>query len=71
MQQISGGNFTRNEADYGGFLYKEGSGSTVCSNATITEHMGVDGGAVYALANAVVDWECDLVNNTALTGPAM
>lgn len=71
VHQISGGVFARNKADYGGFLYKVGVGNTICSNATIEGNVGVDGGAIYAVDGAIVDWECDLVENTALTAPAM
>lgn len=69
--QITGGNFTDNEADFGGFLYKEGPGNTSCTGASILGHTGVDGGAIYAVDKAVLDWACDLGNNLALAGPAM
>ena len=35
------------------------------------KHRGVDGGAIYAVEDAVVDWACHLIDNEALSGPAM
>ncbi|CAM9163289.1 unnamed protein product, partial [Laminaria digitata] len=58
--QITGGTFTDNKADYGGFLYKEGAGETSCTNASILQHQGVDGGAIHAVDDAVLDWACDI-----------
>lgn len=71
--QITGGTFTSNEADFGGFLYKEGAGSATCTGAatSVTGHRGVDGGAIYAVKGASLEWGCDLVANKALAGPAM
>lgn len=60
-----------NEAGFGGFLYKIGEGHTSCSGATIDSHTGVDGGAIYAVDEATLDWQCDLGRNTAVSGPAM
>lgn len=68
---MTGGTYENNSADFGGFLYKEGEGSTSCSGASIEHHEGVDGGAIYAVDGAVLDWECDLIKNSALAGPAM
>lgn len=70
-RQITGGNFTGNVADFGGFLYKEGAGNTSCTGASVEKHQGVDGGAIYAVDGATLEWECDLVENVALSGPAM
>ena len=69
--QITGGGFAKNMADYGGFLYKEGEGETSCTGASILQHQGVDGGAIHAVDGAVLDWACDIGNNSALAGPAM
>lgn len=69
--QISGGSFSSNEADFGGFLYKEGEGITTCTGANVSLHRGVDGGAIYAVDGATLEWMCDLKNNSALIGPAM
>lgn len=69
--QISGGNFTENEADLGGFLSKAGRGITSCKGASVVRHKGVDGGAIYAIDGATLEWECDLKHSSALVGPAM
>lgn len=69
--QITGGTFVANEADLGGFLFKEGDGKATCTGASILGHKGVDGGAIYAVDGADLYWECDLINNEALSGPAM
>lgn len=62
----------KNEAVFGGFLYKEGGGGAVtCTGASILQHIGVDGGAIYAENTAEIDWECHLGENEALSGPAM
>lgn len=71
LDQITGGQFSLNEADFGGFLYKEGDGTATCEGATIRLNQGVDGGAIYAVEDAVLDWACDLIGNSALAGPAM
>lgn len=71
IDQITGGNFSSNEADFGGFLYKEGEGNATCVGASIVKSKGVDGGAIYAVDDAVLDWACHLIGNTALAGPAM
>lgn len=68
---MTGGNFTGNEADFGGFLYKEGAGKVSCDNALIEKNKGVDGGAIYAINSATLEWDCDLRGNSALSGPAM
>ncbi|CAM9271368.1 unnamed protein product, partial [Ectocarpus sp. 8 AP-2014] len=68
---ITQGTFTNNEADFGGFLYKEGPGNASCTGASVSGHRGVDGGAVYAVEGAKLEWGCDLVNNSALAGPAI
>ena len=49
----------------------EGDGITSCTGASLVGHEGVDGGAIYAVDDAVIDWACDLVENKALAGPAM
>ena len=69
--QITGGNFSSNEADFGGFLHKEGDGTVSCEEASILLNKGVDGGAIHAVQDAVLDWACDLRENSALAGPAM
>lgn len=71
VYQITGGTFTGNEADFGGFLYVEGDGATSCEGASVEENSGVDGGAIYAVDGATVNWSCHLINNEALSGPAM
>ena len=70
-RQITGGIFTDNTADYGGFLYNNGKGTASCTNASILRHEGVDGGAIYAVDGATLEWACDLGENSALAGPAM
>lgn len=69
--QITGGDFVENSADFGGFLFKEGSGNTSCSGASIERNIGVDGGGIYALDGASIDWQCDMESNYALSGCAM
>ncbi|CAN0008375.1 unnamed protein product, partial [Scytosiphon promiscuus] len=69
---ITGGDFTENSADFGGFLYKEGAGNASCSGTSVvSNHSGVDGGAIYAVEGASLEWGCDLSNNMALAGPAI
>lgn len=58
-------------ADFGGFLYAEGSGNTICEGASVVRNRGVLGGAIYAIDEAVVDCACHLIGNEALSGPAM
>lgn len=69
--QITGGTFMRSTANFGGFLYAEGDGNTSCSGASVIENSGVDGGAIYAVEDVVVDWACHLIDKKALSGPAM
>ena len=69
--KITGGTFTENKADFGGFLYVEGDGTSSCMGASVVRHSGVDGGAIYAVDGAFLEWACDLVENKALVGPAM
>ncbi|CAN0330304.1 unnamed protein product [Ascophyllum nodosum] len=69
--EITGGSFTENFADFGGFLYAEGDGITSCTEASVEGHEGVDGGAIYAVDGAVLEWACDLKENEALAGPAI
>ena len=69
--QITGGIFTENEADFGGFLYAQGEGKTSCSGSSVERHSGVDGGAIYAVDEVVLDWACHLKDNKAFMGPAM
>ena len=71
VPQITGGIFTRNTADYGGFLYAESKSKTVCAGVFVMGHTAVYGGAIYATEEAVLDWACDLAGNEALLGPAM
>lgn len=55
-------------------MYKEGAGNATCTGGaatSVTGHRGVDGGAIYAVKGATLDWSCDLVENQALAGPAM
>ena len=52
-------------------MYKEGEGNASCEGASILNHTGVDGGAIYVVEDAVLDWACDLEENIALAGPAM
>lgn len=68
--QVMGGNYTKNSADFGGFLYKKGSGITNCSDALVQENTGLDGGALY-ITDAEVHWQCNLIGNDALVAPAM
>ena len=60
-----------NKADFGGFLHKEGDGKASCEGASILEHEGVNGGAIYAVDDAELDWACDLEGNSAFAGSAM
>ncbi len=69
--KITGGAFLSNKADFGGFLYKKGVGSVSCAGASAEGNQAVDGGGVYAVENATLHWECDMVDNSALSGPAM
>lgn len=69
--QITGGTFTNNAADFGGFLYTAGDGLSSCKGSSVVDNNAVEGGAIYAVEDAVVDWACHLVNNRALSGPAM
>lgn len=69
--QISGGAFIGNEANFGGFLYKEGKGKVSCAGASIIESEALDGGALYLVDAEDLEWECDLIENEALVGPAM
>ncbi|CAN0138387.1 unnamed protein product, partial [Pylaiella littoralis] len=68
---ITGGKFMGNEAFFGGFLYKEGAGNAFCTGATVTGNSGVNGGAIYAVEGAELEWGCDLVENSAILGPAI
>lgn len=71
LWQVTGGTFVKNEASFGGFLHKNGKGNCSCSGSTIEGHIALDGGAVYAFDDAVLDWQCNLVGNFALSGPAL
>lgn len=71
LYKITGGAFLSNTADFGGFLYKKGTGSVSCAGASAEGNQAVDGGGVYAVENATLHWECDLVENSALSGPGM
>lgn len=70
VSQITGGTFAENRADFGGFLFIEGSHSASCVDASIVGSEALDGGAIYAVA-VELDWKCDLIRNSALAGPAM
>ena len=69
--KVTGGEFLGNKADFGGFLYNTGPGSVTCAGALVGRNRAVDGGGVYVVENATLDWACDLVQNSALSGPAM
>ena len=69
--QITGGNFSNNKADFGGFLYREGTGNTSCEGASILQHDAVDGGAIYAIDDATVNWACDIRENSVISASAM
>ncbi|CBJ33129.1 asn/thr-rich large protein family protein [Ectocarpus siliculosus] len=69
--EITGGNFISNKADFGGFLYKAGEGNATCSGATVLQHEGIDGGAIYAIDGANLEWACHIRENSALIGPAI
>lgn len=69
--KITGGTFSANEADFGGFLYNRGVGVVSCTGGSVEGNQAVDGGGVYIVKNATLDWACDLKENTALSGPAM
>lgn len=71
MVKITGGTFCGNKADYGGFLYTEGGGTASCKEGSAKNNSAVDGGGVYAVDNATVEWECDLFSNSAMSGPGM
>lgn len=70
-RQITGGSFFANSADWGGVLHKEGAGNVSCSGASVVGNKAVDGGGAYVVANATVEWACELGANSALSGPAM
>lgn len=69
--QITGGTFSENEADFGGFLYKEGEGTASCTGALIERSEALDGGALYLADSVELDWGCDLIDNKALVASAM
>lgn len=69
--KITGGTFSGNNADFGGFLYNKGGGIVSCTGGLVEGNHAVDGGGVYVVENATLDWACDLTGNTALTGPGM
>ena len=72
--QITGGTFAGNQADFGGFLYKQGAGNATCTGGGTTPaigNRGVFGGAIYAVKGASLELSCDLVENEAQIGPAM
>ena len=52
-------------------MYVEGDGNTSCIGTTVEKNSAVDGGAIYAVDDAVLDWACALIGNEAITGPAM
>lgn len=66
-----GGDFRDNKASYGGFLFKREESTVLCSEAIIERHEAIEGGAIYAMDESILDWRCDLVENTAVSGPAM
>lgn len=47
------------------------AGFTSCMGATVEGSTAVDGGGVYAVKGATVEWACDLSRNSALSGPGM
>lgn len=69
--KITGGTFSGNRADFGGFLYNRGAGDVSCVGGSVEGNQAVDGGGVYILENATLDWACGLSGNTALSGPAL
>ena len=69
--QINGGDYTKNKAAYGGFLYNKGRGNVSCMGASIRQHTSLEGGAIYAVDAANITWACDIVNNSAISGTAM
>lgn len=69
--QVTGGTFTSNTAYFGGFLYAIGDGKTTCEGTAVVNHNGVEGGAIYAADDAIIDCSCHLIGNKALSGPAM
>lgn len=70
-KQITGGNFSGNKADFGAFMYRTGPGETSCEGVSILDHEAVDGGAIYAIDGATVDWACDIRDNSAISAAAM
>lgn len=70
-KQITGGNFSGNKADFGGFMYRTGQGDTSCEGTSILAHESVDGGAIYAIDGATVHWACDIRDNSAISAAAM
>lgn len=52
-------------------MYKEGAGDTSCIGASILQNEAVDGGAMYLVNDATVDWTCDIEDNSAISGGAM
>lgn len=69
--QVNNGSYMHNEADFGGFIHKEGQGNATCSGAYVANNTGLNGGAIYAFGGANLDWQCELVNNSAVSGAAM
>lgn len=49
----------------------EGPGHASCSGAIMENNSGLDGGVVYIMSDASLDWQCDMINNYALVGGAM
>lgn len=47
-----------------------GPGTVTCTGASIRGNRAVDGGGAY-VDHGTLNWACDLVKNSALSGPAM
>lgn len=52
-------------------MFKENDGPTSCADAYISYNEALNGGVIYATEEAVIDWKCDMTNNSALSGSAM
>ena len=71
LNQITGGVFENNEADYGGFFWAKGDGEISCAGASITNNEAMEGGAFFAVNVKMMKLACEIANNTAVAGPAM
>ena len=52
-------------------MFARGGGTMSCKGATVEGSSAVDGGGLYIISGATMEWECDLISNSALSGPGM